>query len=65
MKEVIIDVMLMGGVKFYCQLTYHYNPLFKVDPEELMRYAVEKLPSLKDKKDVVLVWDKNNKRVKI
>ena len=30
-----------------------------------MRYAVEKLPSLKDKKDVVLVWDKNNKQVKI
>lgn len=53
----------MGGVKFYCQLTYDYNPLFKLDMEEVVKFAYEKCLSLKNKKGVVLVMDKNNKRV--
>ena len=63
MKKLIIDVMIMGGVKFYCQLTYSYNPLFKIDITDVERFVLEKRPSLKNRKDVVLVMDKNNKRV--
>lgn len=63
MKKMIIDVMLMGGGKFYCQLTYVYNPLFKLNLEDVVKFAYEKCPSLKYKKDVVLIMDKNNKRV--
>ena len=53
----------MGGGKFYCQLTYKYNPLFKLDLEDVERFTYEKCPSLKNRKDVVLVIDENNKKV--
>ena len=61
MEKIIIDVMIMGGVKFYSQLTYSYNPLFKIDIADVARFVLEKRPSLKHRKDVVLVMDKNNK----
>ena len=63
MKKLLIDVMLMGGGKFYCQLTYKYNPLFKLDLKDVERFAYEKCPSLKNRKDVVLVMGENNKKV--
>lgn len=61
MEKMIIDVMIMGGVKFYCQLIYSYNPLFKIDIADVARFVLEKRPSLRHRKDVVLVMDKNNK----
>ena len=36
MKKLYIDVMILGGAKFYCSLIYQYNPLFKLDLEVLM-----------------------------
>ena len=65
MKKLIIDVMIMGGGKFYCQLTYSYNPLFKIDIDDVARFALEKCPSLRHRNDVVLVMDENNRKVKI
>ena len=58
MKKLSIDVMLMGGAKFYCTLKYEYNPLFKIDLEDVIRFVFERLPSLKDRDDVQLVIDK-------
>lgn len=63
MEKIIIDVMTMGGGKFYCQLIYSYNPLFKIDLADVKRFALKKCPTLKYQKGVVLVIDKNNKRV--
>lgn len=54
---------VVGGGKFYCQLEYRYNPLFKLDLSDVVKFAYEQCPSLKNKKGVVLVMDKNNKRV--
>lgn len=64
MKKIVIDVMIMGGGKFYCQLDYSYNPLFKIDLNDVMRFALEKCPSLRRRNDVVLVIDRNNRKVK-
>ncbi len=50
--------MLRGGAKFYCTLKYEYNPLFKIDLEDIIRFVFERLPSLKDRDDVQLVIDK-------
>ncbi|MBO6282808.1 MAG: hypothetical protein J6M63_02635 [Pseudobutyrivibrio sp.] len=58
MKKLSIDVMLRGGAKFYCTLKYEYNPLFKIDLEDVIRFVFERLPSLKDRDDVQLVIDK-------
>ena len=63
MKEIVIDVMVMGGGKFYRQLKYSYNPLFKIDLADVERFILEKCPTLKYQKDVVLVMDENNRRV--
>lgn len=58
MKKLSIDVMLRGGAKFYCTLKYEYNPLFKINLEDVIRFVFERLPSLKDRDDVQLVIDK-------
>ena len=55
MKKLKIDVMLMGGARFYKTLVYTYNPLFKVTFEDIAKFAVNELPSLKNRKDVELV----------
>ena len=57
MKKLYIDVMVLGGAKFYCTLVYTYNPLFKVNPADVEKYVIEKRPTLKHRKDVVLVID--------
>jgi len=49
MKKLYIDVMVQGGAKFYCSLIYMYNPLFKIDLDDVA--------TLKYQKDVVLVFD--------
>lgn len=58
MKKLSIDVMLRGGAKFYCTLRYEYNPLFKLNLEDVLNFVFEKLPSLKNRDDVHLVIDK-------
>ena len=55
MKKLKIDVMLMGGARFYKTLVYTYNPMFKITIEDIAQFAVNELPSLKNRKDVELV----------
>lgn len=57
MKKLYIDVMVQGGRKFYCSLIYTYNPLFKLDLDDVARFVNEKRPTLKNQKDVVLMID--------
>ena len=57
MKKLYIDVMILGGAKFYCSLIYTYNPLFKLDLDDVSRFVLEKRPSVKYQKDVVLMID--------
>ena len=64
-KKMVIDVMVMGGMKFYCQLTYRYNPLFKINVDDVARFVMEKRPTLKYQKGVVLFMDGCNKRVRV
>ena len=45
------------GVKFYCSLTYTYNPLFKLDLDDVARFVNEKRPTVKYQKGVVLIID--------
>lgn len=54
MKTMKIDVMILGGAKFLCTLTYQYNPLFKVKYVDVLEYVYQKRPSLKYRKDVHL-----------
>ncbi len=49
--------MIQGGAKFYCSLIYTYNPLFKIDIDDVARYVNEKRPTLKYEKDIVLIID--------
>lgn len=55
MKRLKIDVMIMGGARFYKTLFYTYNPLFKIKIEDIAAFAMDKLPSLKNRNDVELV----------
>lgn len=54
-KRLKIDVMVMGGGRFYKTLVYTYNPLFKIRLDEVFRFVFDRLPSLKDRTDVELV----------
>ena len=54
LKKIYIDVMILGGAKFYCSLIYCYNPKSKPDPDDLERYVDSKYPTLKYRNDVVL-----------
>lgn len=47
METLNIDVMILGGVKFYCTLKFTYNPLFKVSPQDLMDFVLSKRPTLR------------------
>ena len=49
--------MILGGAKFYCTLVYTFNPLFKLDLNDVARFVNEKRPTLKYRKDVVLMLD--------
>ena len=57
MKKLKIDVMILGGAKFYCTLVYTFNPLFRLDLNDVARFVNEKRPTLKYRKDVVLMLD--------
>ena len=47
MKKFIFDVMLNG--RFICTLKYEYSPLFPIDIEELTKFVLKKIPTLKGK----------------
>lgn len=63
MKRLYIDVMILGGAKFYCSLVYTYNPLFKLDLDDVERFVLDKRPTLKYRNDVILMIDENKPRV--
>lgn len=46
MKTLTFDVMLNG--RFICTLFYKYCPLFPIDSEELVKFVLEKRPTLKE-----------------
>lgn len=46
-NKVSFDVMILGGTKFYCTLSYPYNPLFPIDAKQLRNYVLEKRPTLR------------------
>ena len=54
-KRLKIDVMVMGGGRFYKTLVYTYNPLFKIRSDEVFRFVFDRLPSLRNRTDVELV----------
>lgn len=55
MKTLSLDVMILGGAKHYCTLTYRYNPLFKLSD----RFVYEKRPTLKYRNDVRIIVNNN------
>ena len=57
MKKLYIDVFVQGGAKFYCSLIYNYNPLFKLDVDDVARYVFDKRPTLRHRKDVLIIMD--------
>ena len=61
MKKLYIDVMINGGAKWYCSLIYTYNPLFKLDLEDVARFVNEKRPTVKYQKDIVLIMEERRK----
>lgn len=46
-EDTKFDVMLNG--RFICTLFYKYCPLFPIDSEELVKFVLEKRPTLKGK----------------
>lgn len=60
MKKVInIDVML--GERFYCQLRYEYLPCFILDLDEVVKWVKEKKPELKRKEFRIAVGERVSK----
>lgn len=52
----MVDVMLSGGAKFYKTLVYRYNPVFKLNINDVIEWAYKQLPSLTNRKDVQFVF---------
>ena len=44
-KALFVDIMLND--RFVCTLKYMYNPLFVIRKEELLKFVLDKRPSLK------------------
>ena len=61
-KNLSIDVMIHGGDKFYCTLLYPFSGLFKLELEDVFKFVYDKRPTLKYRKDVVLVIDKGRRQ---
>ncbi len=57
MKKLSIDVMTMGGAKFYRSLQYPFNPLFRLDMKQVNSWIMDRLPLLKYEKNIVLFVD--------
>lgn len=56
MEILKIDVMKDGGGRFYKTLHYPFNPLFKVDPVQVVVWVAEQLPSIRNRKDIKLIF---------
>ena len=46
-KALFVDIMFND--RFVCTLKYMYNPLFVIRKEELLKFVLDKRPSLKGK----------------
>ncbi len=46
-KALFLDIMLNN--RFVCTLKYMYYPLFAIEYEELIKFVLDKRPSLKGK----------------
>jgi hypothetical protein len=57
MMNLSIDVMTMGGTKFYRSLQYPFNPLFQFDMKQVKSWIMDRLPLLKYEKNIVLFVD--------
>ena len=57
--KILVDVMLSGGAKFYKTLVYRYNPVFKLNINDVIEWAYKQLPSLTNRKDVQFVFYTN------
>ena len=57
MKRLSIDIMTMGGVKFYRSLQYLFNPLLLLDLKKVYAWIMERCPLLKYEKNIVLFID--------
>ena len=47
MKKVSIDVMILGGVKYYDTLTFLWNEKKPLTEEWIHEYVISKRPTLK------------------
>ena len=56
MEILKIDVMKDGGGRFYKTLRYPYNPLFKVDLVQMTAWVNEQLPSIRNRKDIKIIF---------
>ena len=45
-----------GGGRFYKTLHYPFNPLFKIDPVQVVAWVAEQLPSIRGRKDIKLIF---------
>lgn len=43
MKTLQIDVIKRN--RYYKTLRYHYNPIFRLDPDEICKWVMQQLPS--------------------
>lgn len=57
MKRLSIDIMTMGGVKFYRSLQYLFNPNFQLDMKKVYAWISDRCPLLKYEKNIVLFLD--------
>ena len=47
-KWIYLDIMI--GDKFYQQLPMQYCPLFPIEEEDVVKFVLDRLPSLKNKR---------------
>lgn len=57
MKTIYLDVFI--GERFYTQLAYRFSPLFAIDAEDVKRFVLDKLPSLKHCKGWTVGFSQN------
>lgn len=50
MEKLHLDIMVEGGARFYCSLTYLYNPRVDLRAKDLEAFVLSKRPTLKHRK---------------
>ncbi len=53
-------MMTNNGRTFYHTVDYPHCELYKIDLEDVIKYVMEKLPTMKYRKDVVLIMENDN-----